>query len=95
MLKIRSASPAPSEGRASTSNGQAPQGSINDALDNLDQMKDIEQMSDTQFVKKQAQDINQKVAKNFDALDSLLSKAENAEMALQNQNKQMKSYLRK
>lgn len=52
-------------------------------------------MSDTQFVKKQAQDINQKVAKNFDALDSLLSKAENAEMALQNQNKQMKSYLRK
>lgn len=58
-------------------------------------MKDIEQMSDTQFVKKQAQDINQKVAKNFDALDSLLSKAENAEMALQNQNKQMKSYLRK
>lgn len=48
-----------------------------------------------QCTKRQAQDINQKVAKNMDALDSLLSKAENAELSLQHQNKQMKSYLSK
>lgn len=58
-------------------------------------MKETEQMSDMQFAKKQAQDINQKVTKNFDALDSLLAKAESAEISLQNQNKQMKGMLRK
>lgn len=52
-------------------------------------------MSDVQFVKKQAHDINQKVAKNMDSLDRLLEKSENAELSLQHQNKQMKSYLRK
>lgn len=58
-------------------------------------MKEVQQQSDMQFVKSQAQDINQKVAKNFDALDSLLAKAESAELSLQHQNKQMKGYLRK
>lgn len=58
-------------------------------------MKEIDQMSDVQFVKKQAHDINQKVAKNMDSLDRLLEKSENAELSLQHQNKQMKSYLRK
>jgi hypothetical protein len=52
-------------------------------------------MSDTQFVKKQGQDINQKVSKNLDALDRLLAKSEQAEIALSQQNKQMKSYLNK
>lgn len=93
MLRIRTGSPAPAQDRASTSNGQAPTSSINDALDNLDQIKEMQQ--DTEFVKKQVQDINQKVTKNFDALDSLLAKAESAELSMQHQNKQMKKALGK
>ncbi|CRK86614.1 CLUMA_CG000451, isoform A [Clunio marinus] len=95
LLKIRSGSPAPSEDRGSTSNGQAPTSNINDAIETLDQMKEVEGQSDIQFAKKQSQDINQKVSKNLDALDRLISKAENAELSLQHQNKQMKGFLNK
>jgi hypothetical protein len=92
LLKYRSSSPAPSDDQAGTSNGQS---SINDALDNLEQMKKVEQQSDMQFAKGQAQDISQKASKNLDALDRLISKAETAEISLQHQNQQMKGYLRK
>ena len=94
MLKIRSDSPSRDE--ASTSdNGGGKRGSINDALDDLETMKNIEGQSDLQFAKNTAIDINQQVSKNFDALDSLINKAESAELSLQRQNKQMKSYLKK
>jgi hypothetical protein len=96
-LKIRTASPAPSEDRVaaeSTSNGDAPAGSINEALDNLDQMKEVNQQSDVKFAKNQAIDITSKINKNMDALDSLLMKSEKAEISLQQQNKQMSKFLR-
>lgn len=93
-MRIRTASPAPSEDGASTSNGQAPQSSINDALDNLDEMKLVESQSNVQFAKGQAQNINQKLGKNLDALDSLLAKADRADIALQQQNKQLKGLLK-
>lgn len=94
LLKIRTGSPAPGDG-PSGSNGQAPTSSINDALDDLDEMKRVEQQSDLQFAKGQAQDISQKASKNLDALDRLISKAETAEISLQRQNQQMKGLLRK
>lgn len=94
-MRIRTGSPAPSEDRASSSADAAPSCSINEALDTLDQMKEVEQQSDYQFAKKQVQDINSKISKNTDALDRLLSKAENAELSMEHQNKQMKSHLRK
>ena len=93
MLRIRSGSPAPPE--ASASNGQAPSSSINDALDDLDKMKEVQVQSDIQFAKGQVQEIGQKASKNLDALDRLLAKTEQAETSMQHQNQQMKNYLRK
>lgn len=64
-------------------------------MDDLDKMKQVEQQSEWEFAKAEAQDIKQKTAKKFDALDSLLAKTEKAELSMQHQNQQMKSYLRK
>lgn len=96
-MKIRTGSPAPPENRddPSTSNGQVPVSSVNDALENLDEMKNIEGQSDLQFAKQQAQDIQGKATKNLDALDRLINKAEQAEVSLKNQNQQIKNFLRK
>lgn len=95
MLKIRSDSPARDEASTSAANGEAKRGSINDALNDLETMKNVEEQSDLQFAKNTVIDINQQVSKNFDALDSLINKAESAELSLQRQNKQMKSYMKK
>lgn len=97
LLKYRSGSPAPSEERRSSASNdnEGPSTSINTALDTLDKMQDIEQQSDAQFAKNEAIDISQKVTKNLGALDRLFARAESAEISLNNQNKQMKSLLRK
>lgn len=58
-------------------------------------MKRVEKQSDYQFAKEQVQGIDQKSQKNLDALDRLISQSETAEISLQKQNQQMKSYLRK
>lgn len=69
-------------------------------------MKEVQQQSDVEFVnqelsrgvdsaKREASDITQKASKNLDALDRLLQKTETAQMSMEHQNKQMKSYLRK
>lgn len=95
MLRIRTASPARSESGAeqSTSNGEAStSANINDALDNLDKMKEIQ--SGVKTTQNQAIDITSKLNKNMDALDSLLAKSERAEISLQQQNKQMSKFLR-
>lgn len=96
LLKMssRSASPAPGD-HASSSTGETSKNSINDALDNLDQMKEVQQQSNMEFMKQQVEGINHKTEKNLDALDRLLSKTESAELTLQHQNQQIKSYLRK
>ena len=94
MLRIRTGSPAPPEDRAAP-NGQVPSCSINDALDDLDKMKEVQQQSDVQFAKKQVQDISQKASKNLDALDRLINKAETAQISLESQNQQMKKHLKK
>lgn len=97
LLKIRTGSPAPGEGSQEQGN-EAPStsgGDINTALDDLDKMKEIEGQSDLQFAKNQAIDIEEKATKNLSALDRLISKAENAQLAMENQNKQMRSYLKK
>lgn len=57
-------------------------------------MKEIEQQSDMQFAKNQSIDISSKINKNMSALDSLLAKSEQAEISLQQQNKQMSKFLR-
>lgn len=46
-------------------------------------------------LKKQSTDIPQKMSSQIDKLDSLLTKAENAQYSMAHQNKQMKSFLKK
>ena len=94
LLKIRSGSPAPPQDRKSSTEN-VPTTSINDALEDLDKMKETQLQSDVEFAKKEMEDVTKKAAKKFDALDSLLAKAEKAELSMQHQNKQMKDVLRK
>lgn len=94
LLKIRSGSPAP-ENRGEGPNGEAPSCSINGALDDLDHMKEVKMQGDLDFVKAQTQEISQKTDKNLDALDRLIDKAQTAQISLEKQNQQMKTYLRK
>ncbi|XP_070490322.1 uncharacterized protein [Chironomus tepperi] len=99
LLRSRTSSPAPPDNRQAQDNqpapnGDAPSTSINDALETLDQMKEVNNQSDAEFAKNQKIDIASKVSKNMDALDSLLAKSERAEMSLQHQNKQMSKFLR-
>ena len=98
LLKIRTSSPARSESgqpeQSSENSEQATSSNINDALDNLEKMKEVQEQSDVKFAKNQAIDISTKINKNMDALDSLLMKSEKAEMSLQHQNKQMSKFLR-
>lgn len=83
----------------STSNSSSPAhkpsegNSINDALETLDEMKTVENQTDVQFAKKTTIDIRNKVSSQLGKLDSLLSKTENAQISLQNQNKDMKKML--
>lgn len=103
LLKIRSASPSPNPAPTSnendagegTSKEPEQKNDINTALDALDEMKINNETSEvSQFTKKTALDLNQKVSKNLDALDRLIDKAENAQYAMSHQNKQMKSFLK-
>jgi len=57
-------------------------------------MKEVNNQSDLEFARNQKIDIASKVSKNNDALDSLLAKSERAEIAMQQQNKQMSKFLR-
>ena len=69
--------------------------SINDALDNLESMKEMENASDVKVIKQSAVDVGQKVTSHLDKLDSLINKAENAQYSMAHQTKQMKAMTRK
>lgn len=77
-----------------TATAAAGETSIDGALDTLDAMKDEAARSDVQVMRKSAVDMQQKMSCQFDALDSLLSKAETAEYAMSKQNRDMKRMLK-
>lgn len=96
-MKIRSGSPAPPDRAASDApppSNEPSTSSINNALDNLDEMKETQQQTNLQYAKQQALDINQKVRKSLGGLDRLLAKTEQAEVSLQNQNQQLEDILK-
>lgn len=97
-ISSRSGSPAPPENRAASETAPPPNkpstSSVNDALDNLDEMKETQQQTNLQFATKQANDLSQKMRKSLGGLDRLLAKTEKAEVSLQNQNQQMAEVLR-
>lgn len=68
--------------------------SINDALDTLDEMKNVNEESKISFMKQSSIDVKNKVTSQLDKLDSLLRKSENAEIAMQKQNNDMKQMLK-
>lgn len=102
-MRIRTASPAPAAESESAETSTVPHepvpttssSDINTALDDLEKMKEIEGQSDLEIVKNQAIDIEEKATKSLSALDRLISKAESAQMAMESQRQQMKSYLKK
>lgn len=66
---------------------------VNDAKNALNEIEDNE-MARTEQMRATALDLDKKVASNLDALDSLINKAERAEMTLESQNQQIKKFLR-
>lgn len=77
-----------------TTTAAAGSASIDGALDTLDAMKDEATRSDVQVVRKSAADMQHKMSCQFDALDSMLSKAESAEYAMNKQNRDMKRMMK-
>lgn len=66
---------------------------VNDAKNVLNEIEDNE-MARTEQMRATALDLDKKVASNLDALDSLINKAERAEMTLESQNQQIRKFLR-
>lgn len=70
-------------------------GDINNALEGLDDMKEQENSSDikpiipTEKIREAKRDIQKKMTSHLDKLDSLINKAENAEISMSEQTKQM------
>ncbi|XP_053680609.1 uncharacterized protein LOC128731508 [Anopheles nili] len=90
LLKLRPSTPS-HEPAASTEDGTAPEGkTINDALDTLDDMKELNAASEASVAKSAAQDIGQKMSAQLGKLDSLLYKADNATYSMKHQTDQMK-----
>ncbi|XP_055694335.1 uncharacterized protein LOC129796441 [Lutzomyia longipalpis] len=99
LLKIRPGSASggessDAEGGASAAGETTEGNDINSALDTLDTMKDNASMSTTTEIRDTSLNIQQKMTAQFGALDSLLNKAENAQYSMQEQNKEMKKFLR-
>lgn len=78
---------------AGPSTAKDPDLTVNDAMNALNQIEDNE-MTKTEQMRATALDLDKKMATNLDALDSLINKAERAEMTLANQNQQVKKFLR-
>lgn len=68
--------------------------SMEAALDTLDEIKTQSVISDTAIMKQRATDMKQKMSSQFDALDSMLVKAENAQYSMAQQNKDIKRMLK-
>lgn len=96
MLKIRGGAdadesqPADSEGASNVANTDT-----KPSVDSDDQNCIDGATSSNEQLKKVSTDMQQKMSGQIDKLDLLLTKAENAQYSMANQNKQMKSYLKK
>lgn len=71
---------------------EKPNRDINSALDDLEQIKTTNLQSDVQIAKKTTLDIQKKMTSHLDKLDSLINKADNAELAMAAQTQQMKKF---
>lgn len=67
---------------------------VNDGINALDAIEAGNSMSTTEQIRATKLDLDKKMSSNLDKLDSLINKAERAEMSLEHQNKQMKGFMR-
>ena len=67
---------------------------VNDGIEALTQMGENEAMSTTEQARATKLDLDKKLTSHMDKLDSLINKAERAEISMEKQNKQMKGFLR-
>lgn len=86
------------DGLQSTSSNESASGNqsnnIDTALDNLETMKTQSDMSDVEVIKASTSSMQDKMSCQFDKLDAMINKAENAQYSMAHQNKQMKSFLK-
>jgi len=82
---------AASSNESDNSNSGNQSNNIDVALDNLETMKT---QADVNVIKESTTNLQQKMSCQFDKLDAMLNKAENAQYAMSHQNKQMKSFLK-
>lgn len=67
---------------------------IDGALENLDQLKTEEAKSNVTVLKQSSMDMQQKMSCQFDKLDSMLTKAENAQYSMAKQTKDMRRIMK-
>lgn len=67
---------------------------VNDGIAALDQMEANQRMNTMEQVNATKSELDKKMTSHLDKLDSLINKAERAEMSMEAQNKQMKGFLR-
>ncbi|KAJ6634861.1 hypothetical protein Bhyg_13442 [Pseudolycoriella hygida] len=85
---------APASSDSDNVNSGSQSNNIDNALDNLETMKTQSEMSDVKVINDGANSLQQKMTCQFDKLDSMLNKAENAQYSMAHQNKQMKNFLK-
>lgn len=79
---------------AASSSKQDPDLTVNDGIDALTEIEAGEKMTTTEQVRATKLDLNKQMTSHLDKLDSLINKAEKAEISMEKQNKQMKGFLR-
>lgn len=85
---------ATSSNESDSSNSGNQSNNIDTALDNLETMKTQSDQSDAQVIKAGASSLQGKMTCQFDKLDSILNKAENAQYSMAKQNNQIKGLLK-
>lgn len=82
---------ATSSNESDSSNSGNQSKNIETALDNLETEALI---SDVEVIKASTSSMEHKMSCQFDKLDSMINKAENAQYSMEHQNKQIKSFLK-
>lgn len=81
-------------GEAGASSSKDPDLTVNDGIAALEQMDAQEKMTTGGQARATKLDLDKKLTSHLDKLDSLINKAEKAEISMEKQNKQMKGFLR-
>lgn len=86
--------PGCSDADAGACSSKDPDLTINDGIAAMEQMSANEAMGTTEQARATKSDLDKKFTSTFDKLDSMINRAEKAEMSLDKQNKQIKGLIR-